>query len=157
MTSGRRGLGLLLILAALALVMLLSVAVGAKPIPVERVWDLVLHHDGSDDAAIVRELRVPRTAGRAAVGCALGLAGALMQAITRNPLADPGCSASTPAPRPRSWSRSRCSGVVQPLVYVWFAFAGAASPRSSSTARLAGAAAPRRCGWRSPAPRSAPR
>ena len=46
--------------------------------------------DGSESAAIVRELRVPRTLVGLAVGVALGLAGALMQALTRNPLADPG-------------------------------------------------------------------
>jgi ABC-type enterobactin transport system permease subunit len=47
------------------------------------------HDDGSDAAAIVRDVRVPRLLIGLAVGIALGLAGALMQALTRNPLADP--------------------------------------------------------------------
>ena len=43
-----------------------------------------------DDHLIVRSLRVPRTVIGLAVGAALGLAGAVMQGVTRNPLADPG-------------------------------------------------------------------
>ena len=76
--------------AALIAVAVLSLAVGAKPIPLGDVFHGLLHDDGSEQAAIVRELRVPRTLVGLAVGIALGLAGALMQALTRNPLADPG-------------------------------------------------------------------
>ena len=54
------------------------------------VWDSLLHDTGSEADLIVRELRVPRTIAGVLVGMALGLAGALMQALTRNPLADPG-------------------------------------------------------------------
>ena len=43
-----------------------------------------------NDHLIVRSLRVPRTVLGLAVGVALGLAGAVMQGVTRNPLADPG-------------------------------------------------------------------
>ena len=86
----RRATGLALIVAGLALVLLLSVSVGARPIPVDRVWGLVWSPDGSDDAIIVHDLRVPRTILGLVVGVALGAGGALMQALTRNPLADPG-------------------------------------------------------------------
>ena len=57
----RRAGGLVLIVAALALVLLLSISVGARPIPVDRVWGLVWSPDGSDDAIIVHDLRIPRT------------------------------------------------------------------------------------------------
>jgi hypothetical protein len=50
----------------------------------------LLHYDGSDDGVVIRSLRLPRTLLGLAVGAALGPAGALMQALTRNPLADPG-------------------------------------------------------------------
>ena len=62
----------------------LSLVVGARWVPLEAVWDPAhpLH-------AIV-EARLERTVLGLAVGAALGLAGALMQGLTRNPLADPG-------------------------------------------------------------------
>src|SRR5882762_11101914 len=85
-----RGAGLLMAVAVLVVVALLSVAIGAKPIPLGTVLHELLHYDGSDDGVIIRSLRIPRTLLGLAVGAALGLAGALMQALTRNPLADPG-------------------------------------------------------------------
>ena len=81
-----------LVVCALALVLLvyLSMTVGTKHIPVQTVWNAVVAYDGSDEHLIIRELRVPRTLLGILVGSAMGLAGALMQALTRNPLADPG-------------------------------------------------------------------
>lgn len=77
-------------LAVLVVAVVLSVAVGARPLPVGDVVGLLLNDDGSSDAAVVHELRVPRTLLGLAAGAALGLAGALMQSLTRNPLAEPG-------------------------------------------------------------------
>ena len=51
---------------------------------------VLLREDGSQASAIVRELRLPRTVVAVVVGAALGLAGAQLQGLTRNPLADPG-------------------------------------------------------------------
>jgi iron complex transport system permease protein len=91
---GRRTAWLLtgVVLSALCLLLLvyLSMTVGTKNIPIQAVWNAVVAYDGSDDHLIVRELRVPRTLLGVLVGSAMGLAGALMQALTRNPLADPG-------------------------------------------------------------------
>ena len=90
-TARRRRVGLLLVLAVLLLVVgLFSLAVGAKPIPLELVWDALRHPTGTEDDVVIRSLRVPRTLLGAGVGLALGVAGALMQGHTRNPLADPG-------------------------------------------------------------------
>jgi iron complex transport system permease protein len=83
-------LGVVASTVVLLLVVLLSMAVGAKQIPLHTVWDAVFAYDGSTDHLIVRELRVPRTVLGVMVGAAMALAGALMQALTRNPLADPG-------------------------------------------------------------------
>ena len=70
---------------------LLSIAVGSKQIPLSTVIDALRHYNESDtDHVIVRSLRVPRTLIGLLVGAALGLSGALMQGVTRNPLADPG-------------------------------------------------------------------
>ena len=61
-----------------------SVLVGARAVPLAAVFDVdhVLHP--------VVEARIERTFLGLAVGASLGLAGALMQGLTRNPLADPG-------------------------------------------------------------------
>ena len=80
----------MLALAALALAALLSLAVGAQSIPLGDVIDALRHGGSSENATIVTEIRLPRTLLGIVVGVALGLAGALMQALTRNPLADPG-------------------------------------------------------------------
>src|ERR687893_2497015 len=85
-----RGGALALSLLALGFAALLSLAVGARSIPLAEVLDDLRHGGDTQNAAIVTDLRVPRTLLGIAVGVSLGLAGALMQALTRNPLADPG-------------------------------------------------------------------
>jgi len=121
----RRAVGLLLVLAALALVLLLSVSIGARPISLGRVWSLVWHPDGSDDALTVHALRIPRTILGLLVGMALGVAGALMQAMTRNPLADPGLLGVSAGAAAAVVTATVVLGTVSPLTYIWFAFAGA--------------------------------
>ena len=78
------------VLALLALCAL-SLATGAREIALDSVWRAVLHpDDGSRDAIIVWQLRLPRTLLAVAVGVLLAVAGVVMQAMTRNPLAEPG-------------------------------------------------------------------
>lgn len=92
-----RAFGLAGWLAVLFAVLLASVAIGTKDIPLPTVLDALVDHDGnSPDQALVRELRLPRTGLGLVTGAALGLAGALVQALTRNPLADPGILSTTP-------------------------------------------------------------
>lgn len=74
----------------LALVMVASLFIGSGDIPASAVWQSLAQDSGSSTDLIVRQFRVPRTLLAAVVGAALGLAGAVIQAITRNPLADPG-------------------------------------------------------------------
>lgn len=87
---GTRATALLGMGALLAGISLLSLFVGSGDIPVSEAWRALWHHDGSTNAEIVRSTRVPRTLLGITVGAAMGVAGALMQALTRNPLADPG-------------------------------------------------------------------
>ena len=122
----RRAGGLALIFPGLALVLLLSISVGARPIPVDRVWGLVWSPDGSDDAIIVHDLRIPRTILGLVVGAALGVGGALMQALTRNPLADPGLLGVNAGAAAAVVTATALLGSASPLVYIWFAFLGAA-------------------------------
>lgn len=79
--------GLLLVLAV---AIALSLLVGAKPLPLNVVVDAFTGTCQSADCTIVLDARLPRTLAGLLAGAALGLAGALMQTLTRNPLADPG-------------------------------------------------------------------
>ncbi|EKZ5283290.1 Fe(3+)-siderophore ABC transporter permease [Klebsiella aerogenes] len=79
--------GLLLLLA---LAIALSLLIGAKPLPLSVIVDAFSGSCQSADCTIVLDARLPRTLAGLLAGCALGLAGALMQTLTRNPLADPG-------------------------------------------------------------------
>ena len=86
----RRLFGFAALCFVLCFLVLASIGVGARPITLPTVVDALLHPDTSRDALVVWQLRLPRTVLGVIVGAALGLAGALMQALTRNPLADPG-------------------------------------------------------------------
>ncbi|AEI45521.1 iron ABC transporter permease [Paenibacillus mucilaginosus] len=84
-----------LVLAASLLGLILSlffaVSFGAKELTNASVWQAVTAYDPALPAhQIIRELRLPRVLGAALLGAAFAVAGALMQGVTRNPLADPG-------------------------------------------------------------------
>ncbi|MFF1299221.1 MULTISPECIES: FecCD family ABC transporter permease [unclassified Streptomyces] len=110
---------------AVAAAALLSLAVGTRPVPPSAVLDALLHGGGSPDALVIRSLRLPRTEVGLTAGAALGLAGAALQGVTRNPLADPGIL---------GLSQGAAAGVVLAIAlglangfagYVRYAFAGA--------------------------------
>src|SRR5690606_4005370 len=97
----RRITGLLLLIALLGLTLIASVAIGTRSLAPSTVYDALDHAlscaDGpfrcaalSTDEEIVRGLRLPRTVLALVTGIALGMAGALIQGYTRNPLADAG-------------------------------------------------------------------
>jgi len=118
--------GLLVAVVGLVFVALLSVAHGSKPIPLSAVLDAFFGFDGSNDHLIVRSLRLPRTTIGLAVGAALGLAGAVMQGVTRNPLADPGLLGVEAGAALAVVLGIHMVGIGSLTGYVWFAFAGAA-------------------------------
>jgi iron complex transport system permease protein len=121
-----RGPGLLLALAALALVGLLSVWAGTRGVPFTSTWSLLWQPDGSENSVIIHAYRIPRTLLGLLVGVALGLSGALTQAMTRNPLADPGLLGVSLGASTGVVVAIAFLGVGTALGYVWFAFAGAA-------------------------------
>ncbi|MDX3849956.1 iron ABC transporter permease [Streptomyces sp. AK02-01A] len=82
--------GLAIACAGAAFLAFVSLGVGARSVPLSEVWRVLVHHDGSPAAVIVWQLRLPRTVLAVLVGSALAVAGVVMQAITRNPLAEPG-------------------------------------------------------------------
>ena len=75
---------------ACALIIVASLALGSRHIEPALVWDALRYGGQTQDARVVLSLRVPRTLAALVIGAALGLAGSIMQAVTRNPLADPG-------------------------------------------------------------------
>ncbi|GAA4225624.1 iron chelate uptake ABC transporter family permease subunit [Actinomadura meridiana] len=128
--GGRRGahLGwLVLLTAVLALTVVASLAIGAGDVPLGRVLPGVFSpDDGSRPELIVHELRLPRTLLGIAVGMALGVAGAVMQALTRNPLAEPGLLGVNGGAALAVVIVIGAFRTDEPLVYVWAAFVGAA-------------------------------
>jgi iron complex transport system permease protein len=121
-----RGAGLLIALAVLVVAAALSIAVGSKTIPLGTVLGALGGHASGPDVQIIRELRIPRTLIGLAAGIALGLAGALMQALTRNPLADPGILGINAGAATAVVLAIRVLGIASLTGYIWFAFAGAA-------------------------------
>src|SRR3712207_2098916 len=87
--ASRRAAGLAFSGAALSAACFVSLAVGALDVPLREVVRAFTDFDGSDAHVVVTEMRLPRMEIGLLVGGALGAAGALMQGITRNPLAEP--------------------------------------------------------------------
>jgi iron complex transport system permease protein len=116
---------LLLVLGVLLALMLLSVAIGSRSVS----WSDILAALGGEsdtlgEAAVTK--RIPRTLLAVVVGAALGAAGAVLQGVTRNPLADPeilgvNMGASLAVVTGIAWF-----GLTAPSSYVWVAIGGAA-------------------------------
>ncbi|MDO4258912.1 MAG: iron chelate uptake ABC transporter family permease subunit [Actinomycetaceae bacterium] len=88
--TSRLGLGLLVLLGALVLSFTFSIFFGSNMGSPAQTWEAIIHPSNSETSVIVWSLRMPRTILGIVVGVAYGVAGALIQAITRNPLADTG-------------------------------------------------------------------
>ena len=122
----RRWIGLVLLLALTAVTCLASIAIGTRSIGLGEVWRALFDSGlSSEEAVIVRQLRVPRTVLGLMVGMALGVAGALMQGHTRNPLGDPGLLGVTAGASLAVVLSIAWLGISTPSGYVWFAFLGA--------------------------------
>ncbi len=125
-TPARAG-GLLVAVGVLAALVVTSLAVGSRPVAPADVLAALTAYDPSLEAhVVVAELRLPRTVLALVVGVALGLAGALMQGLTRNPLADPGILGVSAGSALAVVLGIYVVGVASLSGYVWFALAGAA-------------------------------
>lgn len=83
----RTGAIALMFLAAIAL----TLGVGVRDLSLDDIWQAMFAYDPTDPAQVVlAQIRLPRLATGLVAGAALGLAGCVIQALTRNPLADPG-------------------------------------------------------------------
>ncbi|MEU7577351.1 iron chelate uptake ABC transporter family permease subunit [Streptomyces sp. NPDC041068] len=119
-----RSIGLLVSVAVLLLVFLASVAVGAKSMSMDQVWHGLFQDSGTYADVVVGE-RLARSLLGLLAGVALGLSGAVLQALTRNPLADPGLLGINLGASAAVVSAISFFGVTSLSGYVWFAFVGA--------------------------------
>ena len=105
---------------------ILSLRVGSLDISNGEAWDALFNFDPeSYEQTVVRSLRLPRTMVGLAVGASLAVAGAVMQGVTRNPLADPFILGVSSGASFAIVTAIYYLGIVAPAGYIWFAFAGA--------------------------------
>ncbi|MFD9331458.1 FecCD family ABC transporter permease [Streptomyces sp. NPDC060065] len=121
-----RAFGLLASVGLLALVALASIAIGAKALPLDEVWHGLFRDSGTYADVVVGD-RLSRTVLGLLAGAALGLSGAVLQALTRNPLADPGLLGINAGASAAVVTAITFFGVTSLSGYVWFAFFGAAA------------------------------
>lgn len=120
-------LATVLAVVVLAVACALSVAVGSRPIPLGVVVDTLLHPGRTNEIGlIVLGNRVPRTVVGLLAGAALGVAGAVMQGTTRNPLADPSILGVNAGAALAVVVGIAVFGISGTATYLPFAFAGAA-------------------------------
>lgn len=113
--------------AVLVTASILGLAVGSRSIEPSVVIEALTHYDPTDDEHLVVVVsRLPRVVLGIAVGACLGMAGALMQSLTRNPIADPGILGINAGAALGVVSAISLLGVSGIHGYIWFAFAGAA-------------------------------
>lgn len=104
-----------------------SLALGSVELEPATVIRAFTAFDGSNGHLIVLELRLPRTLVGVAVGAALGLAGTVMQGVTRNPLAEPGILGVNAGAALAVVVAIALLGIADPGGYVWFALLGASA------------------------------
>ncbi|MFF8173859.1 FecCD family ABC transporter permease [Streptomyces chartreusis] len=121
-----RAVGLLVSVLILLAVVLASIAIGAKQLSLGEVWHGLFESSGTYGDVVVGD-RISRTVLGLLAGAALGLAGAVLQALTRNPLADPGLLGINAGASAAVVTAITFFGITSLSVYVWFAFLGAAA------------------------------
>lgn len=125
-SEGRRhAVGLLGAAVVLALTCVLSLAIGTENVGLSTVWHAIVDYTDTGNQWIVHELRIPRTLLGIVVGIALGLSGALIQGVTRNPLADAQILGINSGAGLFVVAAIAFLGLRSVWSYVWFAFVGA--------------------------------
>lgn len=117
---------LLVTLAALVLATALSLMVGARTVSPTAVWQALTSYDAGLADHVVVHSRLQRTAAGIAVGAALAVAGAAMQGMTRNPLADPGILGLNAGASAAVVLGIYVASISRVIEYMGFAFLGAA-------------------------------
>jgi iron complex transport system permease protein len=126
-TAARRFAVYPLMGAVLLAACVLSLMIGRQPVSPADVIHALVVGGGGDTVDIVRGLRLERTIVALVVGLALGGAGALMQALTRNPLADPGLLGVNAGAAAAVVTGFAFFGIASSVAQMWLALLGAAA------------------------------
>lgn len=126
MKKRKLALAVILSLGCLLLSVLLSLALGSKRVSAADIWDVLLGMDKTSFQAAVIQARIPRTIFGIMAGGALGISGALMQSITRNPIADPSILGVNTGASLFVVCGMSFWGLNTAGQYIWLAIAGAA-------------------------------
>ncbi|WP_226531656.1 FecCD family ABC transporter permease [Microbacterium paraoxydans] len=122
----RRWLGIVPLVVLCLLALAASMLVGSRALSPGEVLHFLLHPDPDDAISqTVWFSRVPRTVLVLVAGSALGVAGALMQAVTRNPMTDPGILGVNAGASLAVVAGLAFFGVTDISQYMWWSFAGA--------------------------------
>lgn len=124
---GPQAAWLLAAVVVLAAACAASLAVGARGLSADSVWLALTQFDPANGDHAVVHARIPRTVLGLLAGGALGLAGAAMQGVARNPLADPGIMGVNAGAALAVVTGIYLFGVSSLTGYIWFAFLGAAA------------------------------
>lgn len=123
----RRIIGIyLLSILFLAICVILSLALGSKNIEFSQVINALNNSSDTSFAALVVRERIPRTVFSIMAGRSLGISGALMQSITRNPIADPSILGVNTGASLFVVVGIAFLNISSPNQYIWLALAGAA-------------------------------
>ncbi len=125
MTARAKLLGVALSTLALLAMVAVSLSVGSALLPLSTVWESLVAPNGGIDHNTVLKVRVPRTVLAVMVGAALAVAGAVIQALTRNPLADPGILGVNAGASFAIVLGVAFLGITRVNHYLWLSFAGA--------------------------------
>ncbi|QNP82440.1 FecCD family ABC transporter permease [Agrobacterium tumefaciens] len=124
-TDSGKALALAALLCLLAAASILAVALGTVRIPLSTILDAIFRFDGSRNHLLVVAVRLPRVIAALLAGSALAVSGAIMQAITNNPLASPGLLGINAGAAFAVVSIMTFFGAGVGDIYIWFAFLGA--------------------------------
>ncbi|MEL6681652.1 MAG: iron ABC transporter permease [Pseudomonadota bacterium] len=113
-------------LCALALSALFTLIFGLRETSLSDLWSSFTAFDATSHThVVIQEIRLPRLVGATLAGAALGIAGALMQGMTRNPLADPGLLGINAGASIGVVICIMVLGITDPAGFIWVALAGA--------------------------------
>ena len=118
--------GLILGISILGLSLIGSITWGAADIAFSDIYQSFTAYDGSTNHLIIRTVRLPRSLIATLVGASLAVAGAIMQGLTRNPLASPGILGVNAGAAFAVVVGTFIAGSSSLTIYAWYAFAGAA-------------------------------
>lgn len=118
--------GLLFGILILGLSLIASITWGAANIAFGDIYQSLTAFDGTTNHLIIRTVRLPRSLIAILVGASLAVAGAIMQGLTRNPLASPGILGVNAGAAFAVVVGTFIAGSSSLTIYAWYAFAGAA-------------------------------